>query len=70
MQPLTGDFYLTPTGELSIVNLFLLLKTMLGADFINSARGVRFLPEGVARQVPVELSATVTSVEQSAAGAP
>ncbi|MYS79272.1 protoporphyrinogen/coproporphyrinogen oxidase [Embleya scabrispora] len=68
VQPLTGDFYLTPPEELSVVNLFLLLKTMIGADFINSDQGVRFLPEGLARQVSVETSAAVTSVEEHATG--
>lgn len=68
VQPLTGDFYLTPPEELSVVNLFLLLRTMIGADFINSDEGMRFLPEGLARRVPVELSAEVTCVEQSHGG--
>jgi protoporphyrinogen/coproporphyrinogen III oxidase len=68
VQPLTGDFYLTPPEELSVVNLFLLLKTMLGAGFINSARGIRFLPEGLASRLSVRLSATVTNVEKNANG--
>lgn len=68
VQPLTGDFYLTPPEELSVVNLFLLLKTMIGADFINSDQGVRFLPEGLARQLSVETSAAVTSVEEHDTG--
>lgn len=69
IQPLTSDFYLTPPDELSVVNLFLLLRTMLGTKFVNSARGVRFLPEGLSRQLRVELSATVTSVEHTSRGA-
>lgn len=69
IQPLTVDFYLTPPRELSVVNLFLLLRTMLGANFVNSAQGIRFLPEGLARQVHVELRAAVTSVEHTSRGA-
>ncbi|WP_169736746.1 protoporphyrinogen/coproporphyrinogen oxidase [Pseudonocardia spinosispora] len=68
VQPLTGDFYLTPPDQLSVVNLFLLLRTMIGAGFVNSAEGIRFLPEGLARQLDVELSATVTEVLETAGG--
>jgi oxygen-dependent protoporphyrinogen oxidase len=69
VEPLTGDFYMTPPAELSVVNLFLLLQTLVGADFVNSERGMQFLPEGLARQVKVELSAEVTGIESDARGA-
>jgi oxygen-dependent protoporphyrinogen oxidase len=68
IQPLTSDFYLTPPSELSVVNLFLLLRTMLGARFVNSPRGIRFLPEGLARNLNVELTATVTNIEYHRTG--
>lgn len=68
VQPLTGDFYLTPADELSVVNLLLLLDTMLGAKFVNSPDGIRFLPDGLAQRFPVEVGAEVTSVEHSTDG--
>ncbi|GAB2775444.1 hypothetical protein [Streptomyces daliensis] len=37
---------------------------MLGTRFFNSPEGIAFLPEGLARQVPVELSATATGIEE------
>lgn len=68
VQPLTSDFYMTPPDELSVVNLLLLLRTMLGAGFINSPHGIQFLPNGLARQLHVELSAQVTNVEETGRG--
>ncbi|MFD9624038.1 protoporphyrinogen/coproporphyrinogen oxidase [Streptomyces virginiae] len=65
IQPLVSDFYLTPPQDLSVVNLFLLLKTMMGARFLNSPDGMRFLPDGLARRLHIELSATATSVEST-----
>jgi protoporphyrinogen/coproporphyrinogen III oxidase len=69
VEPLTGDFYMVPPAELSVVNLFLLLQTMIGADFVNSEHGMQFLPEGLARGLKVELSAQVAEVESDASGA-
>lgn len=68
VQPLLGDFYFAPPEELSVVNLFLLLRTMLGARFFNSPQGLGFLPEGLAEGLDVELSATVTEVVEDAGG--
>lgn len=68
VQPLSGDFYLTPPDELSVVNLFLLLDTLLGASFVNSSTGIEFLPKGLADAVPVILSAEVTGVEENSSG--
>jgi protoporphyrinogen/coproporphyrinogen III oxidase len=69
VEPLTGDFYMVPPAELSLVNLFLLLQTMVGADFVNCEHGMQFLPEGLARGLKVEFSAQVTEIESDASGA-
>jgi hypothetical protein len=44
-----ADFYMVPPAELSLLNLFLLLQTTVGPDFVNSEHGMQFLPEGLAR---------------------
>jgi oxygen-dependent protoporphyrinogen oxidase len=69
VEPLTGDFYMVPPDELSVVNLFLLLQTMVGTDFVNSEQGMQFLPEGLARGLKVELSARVAEIESDGRGA-
>jgi protoporphyrinogen/coproporphyrinogen III oxidase len=69
VEPLIGDFYMVPPAELSAVNLFLLLQTMVGADFVNSELGMQFLPEGLARGLKVELSAEVAEIQSDARGA-
>jgi protoporphyrinogen/coproporphyrinogen III oxidase len=69
VEPLTGDFYMVPPDELSVVNLFLLLQTMVGTDFVNSEQGMQFLPEGLARGLKIELSARVAEIESDARGA-
>jgi oxygen-dependent protoporphyrinogen oxidase len=69
VEPLTGDFYMVPPEELSVVNLFLLLQTIVGTDFVNSEQGMQFLPEGLARGLKVEPSDRVAEVESDARGA-
>lgn len=52
--------------QMSIIDLLFMLRNYLGASFMNSADGVGFLPEALARHVPVTLSARVTNVEERA----
>lgn len=68
IQPLTSDFYMAPPNELSIVNLILLLRTMVGTGFVNSPSGMGFLSARLARRLHVKLSATVTGVEYGPGG--
>ena len=69
VEPFSGDFYMAPTDELSAVNLLVLLKTLIGANFVNSPHGMQFLPKGLAQQLNVELNAQVTEVCRDARGA-
>jgi protoporphyrinogen/coproporphyrinogen III oxidase len=69
VEPFSGDFYMAPTEELSAVNLLVLLKTLIGANFVNSPHGMQFLPKGLAQQLDVELNAQVTEVCRDARGA-
>jgi protoporphyrinogen/coproporphyrinogen III oxidase len=54
--------------QMSIVDLLFMLRNYLGATFMNFAGGINRLPEALARQVPVHLSAPVTSIEERAGG--
>jgi oxygen-dependent protoporphyrinogen oxidase len=68
-DPISVEFCLAPAQELSMVNLFFFLHMAVGQGFFNSADGVAFLPQALARELRVKLSANVTRVSADADGA-
>jgi protoporphyrinogen/coproporphyrinogen III oxidase len=63
IEPLCNDIWLSSPRDLSVANLFFYLSRATGKGFFTSAAGTGFLPESLAKIVPVETSATVLGVE-------
>lgn len=68
IEPLCNDIWLSSPRDLSVANLFFYLSRATGKGFFTSAAGNGFLPEGLAKIVPVETSATVLGVEEQPDG--
>ena len=68
IDPALGALFVASPERLSSVDFLFAVRNILGGAFFNSARGVRFLPEGLARHVAVELGARCTSVEERSGG--
>jgi oxygen-dependent protoporphyrinogen oxidase len=62
VHPFTLQLALTPPEHISMAGLLFWTDLMIGCRYFNSPKGVRFLPDGLARQLHVELSARVTEV--------
>jgi oxygen-dependent protoporphyrinogen oxidase len=68
IDPALGALFVASPERLSVVDFLFAVRNILGGSFFNSPTGVGFLPEGLARQLAVELSARCTSVEEGAGG--
>ena len=68
IDPALGALFVASPERLSAVDFLFAVRNILGGSFFNSPRGMRFLPEGLARYVDVELSARCTSVEERGGG--
>lgn len=68
IDPALGSLFVASPERLSSVDFLFAVRNILGGSFFNSAVGVGFLPEGLARHLDVELSARCTSVEERAGG--
>jgi len=62
VHPFTIQMALTPPEHISIAGLLFWTDMMIGCRYFNSPKSVQFLPDGLARQLHVELSARVTEV--------
>ncbi|WP_406410627.1 protoporphyrinogen/coproporphyrinogen oxidase [Streptomyces sp. NBC_01614] len=62
IEPFSMGFNLVPAEELSVINLYFYLHAMAGKGLFNSRQGIQFLPNHLADQLRVELTARVTSV--------
>ncbi len=69
VRPFTLQMALTEPEQISLAGLLFWADLMIGSRYFNSSAGVRFLPDGLARQLHVELSADVTEVVQQRDGA-
>ena len=67
IDPALGALFVASPERLSAVDFLFAVRNILGGSFFNSPKGIRFLPEGLARYVDVELSARCTSVEDRGA---
>ncbi|WP_165975624.1 protoporphyrinogen/coproporphyrinogen oxidase [Actinomadura rubrisoli] len=65
IEPVSNEVYFADPAELSVVHLLFFLERLLPTGFFSSPEGVAFLPRGLARQLHVELSAEVRSVEEA-----
>jgi oxygen-dependent protoporphyrinogen oxidase len=68
IDPALGALFVASPDRLSAVDFLFAVRNILGGAFFNSPTGVGFLPEGLARHVPVELAARCTSVEERSGG--
>ena len=68
IDPALGGLFVASPERLSVVDFLFAVRNILGGSFYNSPKGVGFLPEGLARQVDVELNARCTSVEERTSG--
>jgi oxygen-dependent protoporphyrinogen oxidase len=68
IDPALGALFVASPERLSSIDFLFAVRNILGGSFFNSPLGVGFLPEGLARQLHVELSARCTSVEETAGG--
>lgn len=68
IDPALGALFVASPERLSSVDFLFAVRNILGGAFFNSPKGVGFLPEGLARQLDVELSARCTSVEERPGG--
>ena len=68
IDPALGALFVASPERLSAVDFLFAVRNILGGSFFNSPKGMRFLPEGLARHVHVELSARCNSVEDRGGG--
>jgi oxygen-dependent protoporphyrinogen oxidase len=64
VAPAVRALFLADPERLSSIEILFAVRNILGGSFFNSATGADFLPRGLARQLDVQLSARVTSVEE------
>lgn len=63
IEPLCNDIWLSSSRDLSVANLFFYLSRVAGKGFFTFPAGTGFLPESLAKIVPVEASAAVHAIE-------
>lgn len=64
ISPICAGMALVGPEDLSAVDLLALFRNVFLSKFFNSATGVQFLPDGLARHLTVETNARVTGVEE------
>lgn len=68
LDPLIRGFTVQETDDVSSAQMYFVLAKLLGTRWLNARNGMRFLPEGLARQLDVRLSTEVTSIVEGAHG--
>lgn len=64
IEPLCAGIAFAPPESVPAIEVLIYLRKVFGRRFFNSATGVQFLPDGLARHFTVETSARVTHVEE------
>jgi protoporphyrinogen/coproporphyrinogen III oxidase len=68
LDPLIRGFTMRETDEVSSVQMYFVLTKLLGTRWLNSGNGMRFLPEGLARQLDVRTLTEVTGIVEGSRG--